>query len=118
MFYHIISKVVTLISQLPQNNEHFCAQYADRGVSPIWQSPNETPDKSYVSSTRRGAQIQPFLCNNHSKSSLTTLIFTESAQWTDSVIESPCLSVCLYIQDVAKSPLPAVVESSCERMYS
>ena len=36
IFCHIISYVVILLSQLPQNNDHLCAQYADRRVSPIW----------------------------------------------------------------------------------
>ena len=48
--------------------------------------------------------------------------FTELAHWADSVIESrcpcACLSVYLSVFDIAKHPLPSVLESSCQRMFS
>ena len=45
-------------------------------------------------------------------------IFTESAHWADSVIKLQCPSVCLYIHDVEKHPLPGVIETSGQRMFS
>ena len=40
-------------------------------------------------------------------------LFTESAHWADSVIESPCPSVylcsCVSVRDNSKEPLPEVV---------
>ena len=39
---------------------------------------------------------------------------TDLALWAGSVIESPCPSICLCVCDVAKHPLPEVVEPLAE----
>ena len=48
-------------------------------------------------------------------------IFTKSAHWADSVIESrgpsACLSVCLYVCDKSKHALPEIVETFGQRAY-
>ena len=44
-----------VISQLPQNNDHFCVQYADRGVSPMrakWRGRNLLNKSKYPSSLK------------------------------------------------------------------
>ena len=48
-----IPVVVTLLCQLPQKNYHFCAQYTDRGVSPIYSDTDilttrPTPQNSVI----------------------------------------------------------------------
>ena len=45
-------------------------------------------------------------------------MFTELAHLADSVIESQCLSVCLSVCHVAKHPIPEVVETSSQIVYS
>ena len=49
-------------------------------------------------------------------------IFTESAHWAMSVCLSVCLCVCVSpevsVCDVAKHPLPEIVETSGHKMYS
>ena len=44
-------------------------------------------------------------------------IFTESAHWADSVIESPCPSVCLFVCENFKHSLPEVLETSGRIAY-
>ena len=59
--------------------------------------------------------------NGISLSSIIILVFlrlfTESAPWADSVIESQCPSVAMYVCDNSKPPLPEVVETSGQRAY-
>ena len=45
-------------------------------------------------------------------------IFTDSALWAGSFIESPCPSVCVSVCAIAKHPNPEVVETCDQRRYS
>ena len=47
----------------------------------------------------------------------TLRIFTASAHRADSALESRYPSVCLYVCDVLKHPLPEVVETSGHRCF-